>query len=107
MGWMGHGPWRPSPTRRPGMPCRGRSRTARRSSSRSQTSSSSAPRDMTRLLDSIDRPQDLHSLSENELEQVAQEIRELLIDTVGEIGGHFGANLGACEIAVAVHSLLD
>jgi 1-deoxy-D-xylulose-5-phosphate synthase len=62
---------------------------------------------MTRLLDSIDRPQDLHSLSEAELQQVAQEVRELLIDTVGEIGGHFGANLGACEIAVAVHSLLD
>src|ERR671912_964204 len=39
------------------------------------------------LLDRIDRPQDLHSL--------------------GEDGGHFGANLGACEIAVAVHSLLD
>ena len=34
-------------------------------------------------------------------------MRELLIDTVGEIGGHFGANLGACEIAVALHSLLD
>ncbi len=61
----------------------------------------------TRLLDSIDRPQDLHGLSEDELQQVAQEVRELLIDTVGEIGGHFGANLGACEIAVAVHSLLD
>jgi 1-deoxy-D-xylulose-5-phosphate synthase len=59
------------------------------------------------LLDQIDRPQDLHRLSEDELQQVAQEVRELLIDTVGEIGGHFGANLGACEIAVAVHSLLD
>ena len=34
-------------------------------------------------------------------------MRELLIDTVGEIGGHFGANLGTCEIAVAVHSLID
>ena len=31
----------------------------------------------------------------------------LLIDTVGEIGGHFGANLGTCEIAVALHSLMD
>src|SRR5688572_31806564 len=59
------------------------------------------------LLARIDRPQDLHPLSEEELAQVAQEVRELLIDTVGEIGGHFGANLGACEIAVAVHSLLD
>ena len=47
------------------------------------------------------------ALSEDELQQVAQEVRELLIDTVGEIGGHFGANLGTCEIAVAVHSLLD
>ena len=31
----------------------------------------------------------------------------MIIDTIGEIGGHFGANLGACEIAVALHSLLD
>jgi 1-deoxy-D-xylulose-5-phosphate synthase len=62
---------------------------------------------MTRLLDAIHRPQDLHGLSQDQLQQVAQEVRELLIDTVGEIGGHFGANLGACEIAVAVHSLLD
>src|SRR5690349_11526017 len=62
---------------------------------------------MTSLLSRIDRPQDLHSLSEDELQAVAQEVRELLIDTVGEIGGHFGANLGACEIAVAVHSLID
>src|SRR5918995_301935 len=59
------------------------------------------------LLDRIDRPQDLHSLSEDELVKVAQEVRELLIDTVGEIGGHFGANLGTCEIAVALHSLMD
>jgi 1-deoxy-D-xylulose-5-phosphate synthase len=62
---------------------------------------------MTRLLDSIDGPQDLHGLTEPQLQQVAQEVRHLLIDTVGEIGGHFGANLGSCEIAVAVHSLLD
>ena len=62
---------------------------------------------MTRILDSIDRPQDLHGLGEEELQQVAQEVREHIIDTVGEIGGHFGANLGTCEIAVAVHSLLD
>ena len=34
-------------------------------------------------------------------------MRELIIDTIGEIGGHFGANLGTCELAVALHSLLD
>ncbi len=62
---------------------------------------------MTSLLNSIDRPQDLHELTDEQLQQVAQEVREHIIDTVGEIGGHFGANLGACEIAVALHSLLD
>jgi 1-deoxy-D-xylulose-5-phosphate synthase len=62
---------------------------------------------MARILDGIDRPQDLHELSEDELVQVAQEVRAHIIDTVGEIGGHFGANLGACELAVALHSLLD
>src|SRR3954453_13310993 len=62
---------------------------------------------MTRILDRIDRPQDLHALGDEDLAQVAQEVREHIIDTVGEIGGHFGANLGACEIAVALHSVLD
>jgi 1-deoxy-D-xylulose-5-phosphate synthase len=61
---------------------------------------------VTGLLDGIDGPQDLHGLADAELAEVAQEIRELLIDTVGEVGGHFGANLGTCEIAVALHSLL-
>jgi 1-deoxy-D-xylulose-5-phosphate synthase len=63
--------------------------------------------DPQRLLDRIDRPQDLHGLSEDELARVAQEVREHIIETVGEIGGHFGANLGTCELAVALHSLLD
>ncbi len=60
-----------------------------------------------RLLDTLDRPQDLHALSEEQLQALAQEVREHIIDTVGEIGGHFGANLGTCELAVALHSLLD
>jgi 1-deoxy-D-xylulose-5-phosphate synthase len=59
------------------------------------------------LLQHIDKPQDLHRLSEDELARVAQEVREHIIATVGEIGGHFGANLGTCELAVALHSLLD
>jgi 1-deoxy-D-xylulose-5-phosphate synthase len=60
-----------------------------------------------KLLDGIDCPQDLHGLSDDELVRVAQEVREHIIETVGEIGGHFGANLGTCELAVALHSLLD
>jgi 1-deoxy-D-xylulose-5-phosphate synthase len=55
----------------------------------------------------IKQPQDLHALSEEELSQLAEEVRQHIIDTVGEIGGHFGANLGTCELAVALHSLLD
>jgi 1-deoxy-D-xylulose-5-phosphate synthase len=62
---------------------------------------------MTDLLARIKSPQDLHGLSDEELQSLAQEVREHIIDTVGEIGGHFGANLGTCEIAVALHSLLD
>src|SRR5437868_2083139 len=59
------------------------------------------------LLETINGPADLQDLSDEQLQQVAQEVRELIIDTIGEIGGHFGANLGACEIAVALHSLLE
>ncbi len=61
----------------------------------------------SQLLDSIDGPADLHGLSDQELTEVAQQVRKHIIDTVGEIGGHFGANLGTCELAVALHSLLD
>src|SRR4029077_19987564 len=60
-----------------------------------------------RLLDSIDSPADLKELSDDELQQVAQEVRELVINTIGKIAGHFGANLGTCELTVALHSLLD
>ncbi len=59
------------------------------------------------LLERIDGPTDLHELDDEQLQQVAQEMRTYIIDTIGEIGGHFGANLGTCELAVALHSLLD
>ncbi len=59
------------------------------------------------LLPGIDGPGDLHDLGDEQLRQVAQEMRTYIIDTIGEIGGHFGANLGTCELAVALHSLLD
>jgi 1-deoxy-D-xylulose-5-phosphate synthase len=62
---------------------------------------------MTKLLSEVNGPEDLKGLDDDQLAQVAQEVRELIIDTIGEIGGHFGANLGACEIAVALHSLLE
>jgi 1-deoxy-D-xylulose-5-phosphate synthase len=65
-------------------------------------SDSSAP-----LLDSIATPADLSGRSNEELAQIAQEVREQIIETIGEIGGHFGANLGTCELTTVLHSLLD
>jgi 1-deoxy-D-xylulose-5-phosphate synthase len=62
---------------------------------------------MNPILPHVDGPKDLKALSEEQLAQLAREVREHIIDTVGEIGGHFGANLGTCELAVALHSLLD
>ena len=62
---------------------------------------------MTEFLQRIDQPQDLHGLDDDQLQVLAEEVRSHIIDTVGEVGGHFGANLGTCEIAVALHSLLD
>ncbi len=59
------------------------------------------------LLAGIDGPADLHELDDEQLQRVAQEMRTYIIDTIGEVGGHFGANLGTCELAVALHSLLD
>ncbi|MDW5594670.1 1-deoxy-D-xylulose-5-phosphate synthase [Conexibacter stalactiti] len=59
------------------------------------------------ILPRVDGPEDLRGLSDEQLQQLAQEVREHIIDTVGEIGGHFGANLGTCELAVALHSVLD
>jgi 1-deoxy-D-xylulose-5-phosphate synthase len=58
-------------------------------------------------LENVHKPQDLHELNDDQLQELAQEVREQIIDTIGEIGGHFGANLGVCELAVALHSLLD
>ncbi len=59
------------------------------------------------LLESLTLPGDLRDLGDDDLQRVAQEVRAHIIETVGEIGGHFGANLGTCELAVAIHSLLD
>ena len=63
--------------------------------------------DPASILPDIHDPRDLKGLSEEQLQALAQEVREHIIETVGEIGGHFGANLGTCELAVALHSVLE
>ena len=55
------------------------------------------------LLDIIDTPQDLRCLEKKQLPQVAAELREFLLDSVGKTGGHFASNLGAVELTVALH----
>jgi 1-deoxy-D-xylulose-5-phosphate synthase len=62
---------------------------------------------MPRLLDSIDTPRDLRKLDRKQLPQVAQEIREQIIDVVSRIGGHFGGNLGIVELTLALHYAFD
>ena len=59
------------------------------------------------LLDMIDTPQDLRCLEKKQLPQVAAELREFLLDSVGKTGGHFASNLGAVELTVALHYVYD
>jgi 1-deoxy-D-xylulose-5-phosphate synthase len=56
-----------------------------------------------KYLYSINSPDDLRKLKMNELKILAQEIREFLIDTISQIGGHLGASLGSVELTLALH----
>ena len=62
---------------------------------------------MPRFLDSINSPADLRKLDRSKLPVVAQEIRDQIIDVVSQIGGHFGGNLGAVELTLALHYVFD
>jgi len=62
---------------------------------------------MARLLDTINSPVDLRKLDRRQLPQLAQEIRDTIIDTVSRIGGHFGGNLGIVELTLALHYIFD
>ena len=60
-----------------------------------------------RLLDSINEPSDLKGLSRDQLKQVANEVRDEVIDAVSVTGGHLGAGLGVVELTVAIHATFD
>ena len=62
---------------------------------------------MTRLLDQINYPADLRKLKKNQLKQTSKELREELISTVSETGGHLGAGLGVVELTVAIHYVFN
>ena len=61
----------------------------------------------TSLLDQVNYPSDLRKLKEEELKQLAKELREELIDVVSTTGGHLGAGLGVVELTIALHYVFD
>ena len=61
----------------------------------------------TPLLDRVNSPSDLKQLKENQLEAFCNELREFLLYSVGQTGGHFGAGLGVIELTVALHYVFD
>jgi len=60
-----------------------------------------------RILPRINSPNDLKGLSVRELEELASEIREFIIDTISKVGGHLGASLGVVELTLAVHYVFN
>ena len=62
---------------------------------------------MARVLDAVNSPADLKGLTSSELSKLAEEIREEIISTVSNCGGHLAANLGVVELTIALHSILD
>ncbi len=60
-----------------------------------------------KILNLIDEPKDLKKLSDKELVQLCDELRDFVIESVSETGGHFGSNLGVVELTVAIHYVFD
>jgi len=61
----------------------------------------------TSLLNQVNYPSDLRKLKEEELKQLAKELRKELIDVVSTTGGHLGAGLGVVELTIALHYVFD
>ncbi|HCF3812364.1 TPA: 1-deoxy-D-xylulose-5-phosphate synthase [Pseudomonas aeruginosa] len=64
-------------------------------------------RPATPLLDRASSPVELRRLGEADLETLADELRQYLLYTVGQTGGHFGAGLGVVELTIALHYVFD
>ncbi len=71
------------------------------------TSVSSDPATKPSLLDSIHSPADIKALDERDLQQLAQEVRDRLIEALSQTGGHLGPNLGVVELTIALHRVFD
>jgi 1-deoxy-D-xylulose-5-phosphate synthase len=60
-----------------------------------------------KYLDKIEYPSDLRKLPESALPEVCDEVRDFMIETITQTGGHFGAGLGVVELTVALHYVFD
>src|SRR5256714_5459746 len=60
-----------------------------------------------KILEQINSPADLRRLRPEQLQEVANEIRQYILETMSRVGGHTGASLGAVELAVALHYAFD
>ncbi len=72
-----------------------------------KSASSEAVAVAPRLLDGIRSPADVKALREEDLPQLAQEVREELIKVLSQTGGHLGPNLGVVELTIALHRVFD
>ena len=59
------------------------------------------------ILDSINEVNDIKKIPTEDLPELADEIREFLIEKISKTGGHLGSNLGAVELTMALHRVLD
>jgi 1-deoxy-D-xylulose-5-phosphate synthase len=61
----------------------------------------------TSLLDTVNSPDELRALSPTDLPKLANELREFLVNSVGQTGGHLASNLGTVELTIALHYVFD
>lgn len=59
------------------------------------------------ILENINTPADIRRLDKDQLNQLSQEVREYLVETVSKNGGHLASNLGIVELTIAIHSVYD
>ena len=59
------------------------------------------------MLEKIQQPNDIKKIPEEQLTEVAAEIREFLVETMSKLGGHLASNLGVVELTIALHRVFD
>src|SRR5262247_778891 len=62
---------------------------------------------MRELLDKVNFPHELRALDRRQLRQLARELREFLLESVSQTGGHLSSNLGTVELTIALHYVYD